>query len=70
MKPVSFSRTISATPPTSVDITGKLEAWASIRLTGVPSFFEVQHIKSLAEAKIRIIFSCLGVLNEGDKIEA
>ena len=26
--------------------------------------------KSLAEAKIKIIFSCLGVLNEGDKIEA
>jgi len=24
----------------------------------------------LAEAKIKIIFSCLGVLNEGDKIEA
>ena len=34
-------------PPTFVETMGSEEAWASIKVTGVPSFLDVRHIISI-----------------------
>ncbi len=48
MKPDTPSVTMSRTPPTLVETTGRPAACASITVTGVPSFAEVSAIASHA----------------------
>ena len=43
---IALSLTMSITPPTLVEIIGNLLAWASIRLTGVPSLSDVNKMVS------------------------